>query len=48
MTGNRNHAIDSVSGAGAISSVDMIELVASAILAVAVGMGLYLLRIWLI
>ena len=48
MTGNRNHAIDSVSGAGAISSVDMIELVASAILAVGVGMGLYLLRIWLI
>jgi len=26
----------------------MIELVASAILAVGVGMGLYLLRIWLI
>jgi len=45
MTGNRSYAIDSVSGAGAISSVDMIELVASAILAVGVGLVLYLLRV---
>ena len=39
MTGNRSHAAES------ISAVNMIELVASAILAVGVGLGLYLLRI---